>query len=168
MPKNISANNSFSGKKFTLSYVNTVGVQANKFNKVIFNEDLEKKENKMKDFSGEIYVTENFVINDPVMIYPGTQFFINEGSHIIFKNKVIAKGTSTNPIIFKKNKDSLKSWGTIALIGQLTAGSEFSHITIDGGSGGNYNQINFTSMFSLHDTKNVKMKTNVNSAICLL
>tara|TARA_Y100000031_G_scaffold77395_2_gene85229 strand:+ start:2091 stop:4844 length:2754 start_codon:yes stop_codon:yes gene_type:complete len=158
MPKNISANNSFSGKKFTLSYVNTVGVQANKFNKVIFNEDLEKKENKMKDFSGKIYVTENFVINDPVTIYPGTQFFINEGSHIIFKNKVIAKGTSTNPIIFKKNKDSLKSWGTIALIGQLTAGSEFSHITIDGGSGGNYNQINFTSMFSLHDTKNVKMK----------
>ena len=157
-PKNISANNPFSGKKFTLSYINTDGVQANKFNKVIFNEDLIKKENKMKDFSGEIYVTENFVINDPVMIYPGTQFFINEGLHIIFKNKVIAKGTSTNPIIFKKNKDSLKSWGTIALIGQLTAGSEFSHITMDGGSGGNYNQINFTSMFSLHDTKNVKIK----------
>ena len=60
----------------------------------------------------------------------------------------------------KKNKDSLKSWGTIALIGQLTAGSEFSHITMDGGSGGNYNQINFTSMFSLHDTKNVKIKPN--------
>jgi hypothetical protein len=44
------------------------------------------------------------------------------------------------------------------LLGQKTSGSEFSHIFMDGGSGGNYNQIYFTSMFSLHNTRNIKIE----------
>ena len=110
------------------------------------------------EFSGKIFVTENLIIKNPVKIYPGTQFFIDENLHIIFKNKVMAKGTSANPITFTKSNNSAKSWGTIALLGQLSSGSEFSHIIMDGGSGGKYNQINFTSMLSLHNTKNVKIE----------
>ena len=44
------------------------------------------------------------------------------------------------------------------MIGPKTSKSQLSNIIIDGGSGGNYNQINFTSMFSLHNTKEINLK----------
>ena len=37
----------------------------------------------MIEFSNEVYVKDNFVIENPVKIYPGTKFLINEDSHII-------------------------------------------------------------------------------------
>ena len=112
----------------------------------------------MKNISGQVFVNQNLIYTDPVNINPGTNFIINEGSHIIFKNKVIANGTQKNPIIFKRNEDTDKPWGTIGLIGPKTSKSQLSNIIIDGGSGGNYNQINFTSMFSLHNTKEINLK----------
>ena len=119
---------------------------------------MKKKKNDLLEFSNQIYVKGNYIIENPVKIYPGTNFLIEEDSHIIFKNKVIAKGTVDNPIIFKKKNNTSKAWGTVALLGQKTSGSEFSHIFMDGGSGGNYNQIYFTSMFSLHNTRNIKIE----------
>ena len=157
-PESIIASNPFSRQKFTLGYNNIDAVVANKFNKVIFSEILKKKKNDLLEFSNQIYVKGNYIIENPVKIYPGTNFLIEEDSHIIFKNKVIAKGTVDNPIIFKKKNNTSKAWGTVALLGQKTSGSEFSHIFMDGGSGGNYNQIYFTSMFSLHNTRNIKIE----------
>ena len=127
-PESIIASNSFSGQKFTLGYNDIDAVVANKFNKVIFSEILKKKKNDLLEFSNQIYVKGNYIIENPVKIYPGTNFLIEEDSHIIFKNKVIAKGTVDNPIIFKKKNNTSKAWGTVALLGQKTSGSEFSHI----------------------------------------
>ena len=124
---------------------------------MIFNKQFLKSKNKIKDISGKIYVNQNLVFTNPVKIQPGTQFLISEGSHIIFKNKVIAHGTTENPIIFKRDKDIKNPWGSVGLIGQETANSELFNIIIDGGSGGNYNQINFTSMFSLHNTRDIDL-----------
>ena len=158
-PKDIKAQSIFSNDKFLLRYLfNFDAAQTNKFNKVIFKNDLSKVKNNMKNISGQVFVNQNLIYTDPVNINPGTNFIINEGSHIIFKNKVIANGTKKNPIIFKRNEDTYKPWGTIGLIGPKTSKSELSNIIIDGGSGGNYNQINFTSMFSLHNTKEINLK----------
>ena len=158
-PKDIKAQSIFSNDKFLLRYLfNFDAAQTNKLNKVIFKNDLSKVKKNMKNISGQVFVNQNLIYTDPVNIDPGTNFIINEGSHIIFKNKVIANGTKKNPIIFKRNEDTDKPWGTIGLIGPKTSKSELSNIIIDGGSGGNYNQINFTSMFSLHNTKEINLK----------
>jgi hypothetical protein len=157
-PKKIIAQSYFSKKKFSIDYLsNFQAAQTNKLNEVIFNKKFLKTKNKIKEISGKIFVNQNLVYSNPVKIYPGTQFLISEGSHIIFKNKVIALGTTEDPIIFKRNKNTSKPWGTIGLIGSETANSELSNIIIDGGSGGNFNQINFTSMFSLHKTKDINL-----------
>ena len=158
-PKNILAQSNFSNKKFPLNYLsNFEAAQTNKLNKVIFKKGLIKNKNKVIKISGIIHVNKNLVFSNPVKIYPGTQFLMSEGSHIIFKNKVIANGTTENPIIFKKDKNVIEPWGSVALVGKKTADSKLLNIIIDGGSGGNYNQINFTSMFSLHNTKNVHLR----------
>ena len=153
-PINISVKNPFSGEVYQVDNKNIKGVHANKFNKIIF----DKNENKEIVFSNEVIVNKNLVINNPVLIYPGTKFLLNEDSHVIFNNKVLAKGTDDNPIKFIKKNNSSKPWGTIALLGHLSSNSEFTNVIIDGGSGGNFNQINFTSMLSLHNTKNIKLK----------
>lgn len=157
-PKKVIAQSNFSKKKFSINYLsNFQAVQSNRLNKVIFNKQFLKSKNKIKDISGKIYVNQNLVFTNPVKIHPGTQFLISEGSHVIFKNKVIAHGTTENPIIFKRDKDTKTPWGTIGLIGKETANSELFNMIIDGGSGGNYNQINFTSMFSLHNTRDIDL-----------
>lgn len=157
-PKKIFAESNFSKNKFPLNYLpNFEAVQTNRLNKAILNKNFLKSKNKIREISGEIYVNKNLVFTNPVKIYPGTHFLISEGSHIIFKNKVIARGTTENPIIFKRDKNTNKPWGSIGLIGKETANSKLFNIILDGGSGGNYNQINFTSMFSLHNTKDIDL-----------
>ena len=87
-PKNILAQSNFSNKKFPLNYLsNFEAAQTNKLNKVIFKKGLIKNKNKVIKISGIIHVNKNLVFSNPVKIYPGTQFLMSEGSHIIFKNK---------------------------------------------------------------------------------
>ena len=158
-PNNIRGQNYFSKEKFSIKYfLNFEAAETNKFNKVIFNEELINHNKKIKNISGQIHVKKNLIFNDPVEINPGTKFLISEGSHIIFKNKVIANGTNENPIIFQRDNKSNKPWGSISIIGKETNNSKLSNIIIDGGSGGYFKQINFTSMLSLHNTKNIFIK----------
>ena len=48
--------------------------------------------------------------------------------------------------------------GSVSLIGKLTSGSEINNVEFNGGSGGNYKQYFFSSMFSIHNSKNVKIE----------
>ena len=110
----------------------------------------------MKILSGTIIVDNQIEFTDPVIIKPGTTFLLNKNSNIIFKNKVEAVGTKDNKITFKANtKDP---WGTVALIGKDTSGSTFNFINFSDGSGNFSEQFTFTSMFSLHNTSNIKLK----------
>ena len=158
-PNNIQAQNHFSQEKFFVKYIsNFDAAETNKFNNIIFDELLLSDNKKTQSISGQIKVKKNLVFTKPVEISPGTQFLLGEGAHVIFKNKVIANGTIEKPIIFQREKKNSKPWGSISLIGKKTTNSEISNIIIDGGSGGYYNQISFTSMFSLHNTNNIFLK----------
>ena len=159
-PDGVESENFFSKKKFTLiEKSNENSVKKNQFNKIIYlnkpNDFLEKK------FSGTIFVSDDLIVNEEVIIEPGTIFSIMPGKNIIFKKKILAKGSKDKPIIFQKNFDNqnnslgIKPWGTLALLGKDTKGSILNYVKISGGSGGYYNQFKFTSMFSVHNTSNI-------------
>ena len=156
-PDKVIALNPFSQKSFIMEKENINGVQKNKFNKIIINSES-KNDNNYKLLSGNIRVNTDLVFDFPVKIMPGTNFFIKEGKHIIFKDRLIANGDKNKPITFKKHDITSKPWGTIALVGKNSKNSELSNLIITGGSGGKYKQFVFTSMLSLHNTNNIKLE----------
>ena len=156
-PYEIEVKNQYSGKYYSVNLNNTEGVQKNKLNKIIYISTQNEKKEKYLEFSNVININENLVISEPVKILPGTTFLLSENSNIIFKNQVLALGTISEPIRFVRETDQSGPWGTIALLGKKTNQSIFSNIIFDGGSGCIYKQYYFTSMFSIHNTEDVKV-----------
>ena len=168
-PKKIESENFFTKKKFEIKKnLAKDYVKKNKFNKIIYL-DSHQDNNKI-NFSGEVLVNEDLILDKEVVIQPGTIFSIAPGKNIIFKKKIFAKGKKDKPIIFQKypknniNGSETNPWGTVALLGQKSSGSILEYTYFTGGSGGNYNQFRFTSMLSIHDTSNIK----INNCIFLL
>ncbi len=160
-PISISSENFFTKKKYNLiSKKANSAVKTNKNNNIIY---ITPKTKPMKILSGNITVNKNLIIHNPVTIQKGTVFSIMPNRHVIFKNKVIAKGDNDNPIVFKKlnlngiNKSEIKPWGSVVLMGEKTKNSVFEHVKIEGGSGGWYEQFYFSSMFSIHNTGDIKI-----------
>ena len=160
IPVSISGLNPFTKESFKIFQNNNIkSVVSNKYNKIIYNKN--NIHEKVETISGEIDIDYDTVYTSPVNIMPGTKFNIKQNSHIIFKNKVIANGTKDKPIIFDKmtsNNSTSLPWGSLAIIGNKTKGSELTNIKISGGSGGSYKQYFFTSMLSLHNTQNINIK----------
>ena len=102
-------------------------------------------------------INKDLIFNDEVEIKPGTIFLIKPNKHIIFKKRVISEGTTEKPIMFKKYDKEDQPWGSVAVLGEKTKGSRFNNVIFNGGSGGQFNQYRFTSMFSVHNTKNIEI-----------
>ncbi len=158
-PSSIESKNFFNKKTFLIEEKkNNYAVKSNISNNIIFLES-NKSKNKIS-LNGDINVNENLIFNDEVELKPGTKFFIKPNKHIIFKKKVTANGTKEKPIIFKRFDNQMKPWGSVVILGKNTKGSLFNHVVVSGGSGGNFNQYKFTSMFSIHGVKNFKVKNS--------
>ena len=154
-PTQIISTNPFTLKRSKLKNKQTVSVPTNKFNLPILNN---KKKDIFKKISGTIVVDKDIVFNDNITIAPGTKFKLNNGKSIIFKNVVKALGSKENPIIFENSiSGKNRIWGTVAFQGLKTRGSILQNVYFDGGSGAVIDQIHYTSMLSLHDTKNIKL-----------
>ena len=149
--KNFFNKNSFSIKEKKINNA----VKTNNSNKIIFLD--ENKAKKKISLSGKVIINKNLIFNDEVEIKPGTIFLIKPNKHIIFKQRVISEGTTEQPIMFKKYDKEDLPWGSVAILGKKTMGSRFNNVIFDGGSGGQFNQYRFTSMFSIHNTKNIKI-----------
>jgi hypothetical protein len=154
-PHKIEVQNPFFNERFDLQNDNSKSIPFNKFNLPVIN--FQHNSDKLISLKGTISVNKNLVFKDEVIIKPGTQFLLEKGVSVIFLNTVTAIGTEENPIIFKKKdiNDFSSNWGSIILQGINTKNSKFKHVIIDGGSGAEIDQYIYTSMFSLHDTKNV-------------
>ena len=157
-PNIIQYENPFSKKIYTLEYK-----KLSSFPSLKNNQPVDVNSNQLKDinrnsiiFDKIINVDETLIVNEEAIIKPGTSFKIAKGSNIIFKRKVVALGTKEKPITFEKA--DTKEWGTVALQGQHTKGSIFNNIIFDGGSGGQFNNIKYTSSLSIHNTENIELK----------
>lgn len=155
-PSEIKVNNVFLEKQIPVDQSQELNAsQTNQLNKVLFNLNKSSEKN-YETLSGTITVDNQITFTNPVKIKPGTTFLLNKNSNIIFKNKVEAIGTIDKKITFKANtKDP---WGTVALIGKDTNGSVFNFVNFSDGSGNFSDQYTFTSMFSIHNTSNIKLK----------
>ena len=154
-PIKVYGSNKYTNKSNILIKNSIPAVSADIHNKVILNIT---PENDFKIFSGKVYISEDLIINKKTKILPGTSFYLKQGASIVFKNKVIALGSTEKPILFNKIYNKQKPWGTIAIHGKKTAGSILKNIVIDGGSGDIIDNIYYTSMLSLHDTQEVKLQ----------
>ena len=104
-------------------------------------------------WSGVVEVNKPLYVYDPVEIQPGTEIHLSRGGSIIFKNKVIARGTTNQPILFKSVGDEV--WGTVALLGPSTSGSVFEHCHLQGGSSWEDRLVSYLGMFSVHNSQNI-------------
>ena len=151
-PERINFKNPFLKKEFELKYKKQSAFAAKKYNKPVAIKNMQKS----VILEGVISVDKTKVYKDFVEIKPGTQFFIKNGSSIIFKDKLIALGTKEKPILFKKSSN--QSWGTIALQGNKSKNSIINNVVFDGGSGSQYRNIKYTGALSIHDTENIIIK----------
>ena len=155
-PIKVNAENIFSNQKFNVEKIQYISASLpNKYNYPIGNIFNENSSKNIETLSGNIVVNENKIYENFVSILPGTTFQIAPKKNLIFKNKLIAKGTENQPIVFRKQGD--ENWGTIALVGTKTSGSVLKNVKFYGGSGGNFEQYRFTSTLSLHNTSNISL-----------
>ena len=115
---------------------------------------------KVKTFSGDVYLNNDLIVKEEVIIQKGTTFHLSDGASIIFKNKIFANGTPEQPIIFKP-KSPNQVWGTVAIHGPDAKNSSLNNIKITGGSGDTINGINYFSSLSIHSTENINFN-NIN------
>ena len=156
VPHKIEVENKFSKKRIEIKESRIEGSQTTILNKVLHKNKSDKNK-KFYILSNTINVEKDMVFNQPVKILPGTTFLMSEGTNIIFKNKVLAKGLPSKKIEFIQ-KIKNKYWGSVSLIGNLTSDSEINNINFNGGSGGYYKQYFFSSMFSIHNSRNIKIE----------
>ena len=149
IPSELITFNNFTNKYISLKLAENVSNYPSLHNKIILSEI-----NDATILSGNIFLTEDLILDQEVEIREGTVFTLDTDVSILFKNKVIALGTKKNPIIFKKKSNS-NNWGTIAFHGTHTKGSIFKNIIIENGSGKSINGINYFAALSVHSAKNI-------------
>ena len=102
-PKKIESENFFTKKKFEIKKnLAKDYVKKNKFNKIIYL-DSHQDNNKI-NFSGEVLVNEDLILDKEVVIQPGTIFSIAPGKNIIFKKRFLLKVKKISQLSFKNTQ----------------------------------------------------------------
>ena len=112
-------------------------------------------QSKVLTWQGDIYISNLMVVNSPLRILPGTKIYLGPKASIIFKQEVQSIGNEVNKIHFLQSDPN--PWGVVALVGKGTKGSIFEHTSFSGGSGGNIGGYEFTGMFSIYSSEDVKL-----------
>jgi hypothetical protein len=150
-PNEIYSYNKYVKKKYKLKKIKDKSYNPTKNNIPIIN----ISKNKVRTFSEEVFIENDLIIKEEVIIKKGTIFYLSKGASIIFKNKIIANGTTEQPIIFKPKKSG-QIWGTVAIHGPKTNNSSLKNVLIEGGSGDIIDGINYFASLSIHSSENIK------------
>ena len=123
---------------------------------------LPEYEEQTISLSGNQYISSDRVYDQytTVKILPGTTFYLDPDTSLFFYGKVEANGTLERPIRFIQSVPG-KSFGSIVLQGQKTAGSILENIQVEKGSVTSRNLINYTAQLNIHDTKDIILKNCV-------
>ncbi len=109
---------------------------------------------KTKTLKGKNFFTGFNIIEENLLIKPGTKIIFDGNSTLKVLGKVTAIGTKEKPIIFEA-KDKTKPWGTLALKDVRANGSVFKHCIFRDGSGDKGDLYEYTAMFSVHNVKDL-------------
>lgn len=107
--------------------------------------------------SGVVEVTQTQEISSDVIIAPGTRFVMHPGASVRFWGRILARGTKQQPIRFGPKSRDQRPWGVIALQGQSTRGSQLEHCHFELGSGWKTPYFEYSAMFSVHDSDDVRL-----------
>ena len=140
------------------SFIDAVNdITSNVNSRVLNNKPLKYSENNnLVTWEGDININGLVVLNEPIVIMPGTSIRLSKNSSIIFKNKVTSIGDKYNSIRFMRSDN--EPWGVIALIGEKTNNSEIQYTEFSGGSGGSFGGYEFTGMFNIYSSQNISMR----------
>ena len=106
-------------------------------------------------WSGEVTVEGYQVLDQPLIIKPGTMVNLASGATVVLKHRLTAKGTPEAPIRFVPARADQDPWGAIVLSGRGADGSILSHCEMSDGSGLKGDLFEYSAMLSIHDVKNV-------------
>lgn len=111
-------------------------------------------------WSGDVRIDRDKVIRAPVEIAAGTHVRMAPGVSLVFRDALTAIGSVERPIRFlplaaTSSGSPVQPWGTVALQGSATRGSQLRHVNFAGGSGSNIQSIPYTGMLSIHDTSDI-------------
>ena len=112
-----------------------------------------------RTIKGRLVVEATEDVHGDVFIEPGTTIELAPGASIRFWGRVMAEGTAEQPIRFVPQSAEQEPWGVIALQGDGTEGSRFTHCTFFGGSGWKEDMVEYSAMFSVHDTRDVEVRS---------
>ncbi|PIN77182.1 hypothetical protein COV16_07150 [Candidatus Woesearchaeota archaeon CG10_big_fil_rev_8_21_14_0_10_34_8] len=128
---------------------------------------IDEKPSRELNLSGKVILENDLILSkkDNLTIASGTEILLGENVSIISYGRIIAEGEKSVPIKFMRlNKNS--PWGTIALQGKESAGSIFSNVVFDGGSGDFYDFVTYTGMVSVYNSEaNFSFSTFANNTL---
>jgi len=112
-------------------------------------------------WSGEVKLEGVTIIEQPLIIKPGTRILFAEQASLIIKNRVLAIGTQAQPIQFSaQNKEQLP-WGVVAITGGAANESVLSYCHFSGGSGLKSDLYEYTAMLSIHNAEHIHINDSV-------
>ena len=106
-------------------------------------------------WSGEVTLEGHQILDQPLIIEPGTTVNLTPGATLVLKHRLTAIGTREAPIRFMPARDEQEPWGAIVLSGRGADGSTLSHCEMAGGSGLKGDLFEYSAMLSIHDVKDV-------------
>ncbi len=109
-------------------------------------------------WSGEVRIEGVRVIEEDVLVDPGTTVYLAAGASVILQGRIIADGTEQQPIRFVPAREATEPWGTLALRGGGANGSRLRHCQFEGGSGYKHDLAEYSAMFSIHDVREVTIE----------
>jgi hypothetical protein len=106
-------------------------------------------------WSGEITIEGHQILDQPLIIEPGTTINLAPKATVVLKHHLTAIGTREAPIRFASATTDQDPWGAIVLSGRGADGSTLSHCEMSDGSGLKGDLFEYSAMLSIHDVKNV-------------
>jgi hypothetical protein len=106
-------------------------------------------------WSGEVTLEGHQILDQPLIIEPGTTVNLNPGATVVLKHRLTAIGTREAPIRFVPARSEQEPWGAVVLSGRGADGSTLSHCEMAGGSGLKGDLFEYSAMLSIHDVKDV-------------
>ncbi|MEE2940151.1 MAG: CotH kinase family protein [Planctomycetota bacterium] len=105
--------------------------------------------------SGEIVVEGDRIFEGDVVVEAGTTLRLGPGANLLFRGRVLARGTAERPISFVPLEGGQDPWGVVAIKGAGANGSRFSHCRFREGSGWKQPLAEYSAMFSIHGVRDV-------------